>query len=48
MKVNINTTIEYETRLKLDAYCEKTGESIAATVDASLTEYLNRHELSKQ
>lgn len=44
MKVNMNTTVEYETRLKLDGYCEKTGESIAATVENALAEYLKNKE----
>jgi hypothetical protein len=40
MKVNLNTTIELETRLLLDEYCKKSGESIAQTVDNSLVYFL--------
>lgn len=40
MKVAHNTQIEYETRIALDKYCKKSGESIAQVTNDAIAEYL--------
>lgn len=42
MKINHNTQIEIETRQALEAYCKKTGKSIAHVTNEALVEYLKK------